>query len=159
MASEISYPIMVKSLTGSMRMGVQLVRSANDLQSTCTSFGYPAVLQKYIPIKYDYRVVVVNSKPLGALKRYCKEDYFLTTRKGGKRESVELPQEALGCAVRCTEKAGISFAGVDLLEDKNRFSCIEVNMSPQFRVFGKITQANVAGALCDFAQRKFQDQF
>lgn len=151
------YPIIAKNLDGSMGLKVRLLHNATELQTFTKEFGFPLLLQKYIPIRYDYRVMVVDGKPLGAMKRYNSGNDFLTVRAGGARECVELPQEALDVAVHSTRVAGLSVAGVDLLEHDGIFYRIEVNMSPQFRVFEKTTNINVAGAICEMAQRKFEE--
>lgn len=155
--NKYEFPLIAKNLDGSMGLKVRLLRNTMELRAFVEKFGFPLLLQKYIPIQFDYRVMVVDGKPLGAMKRYNSGDDFLTVRAGGVRESVELPEEALDVAVRSTEVAGLSIAGVDLLEHEGIFYRIEVNMSPQFRVFEKTTQVNVAGAICDLAERKYHE--
>jgi RimK family alpha-L-glutamate ligase len=152
-----TFPIIAKNLDGSMGLKVRLLHNTTELHAFVEKFGFPLLLQKYIPIQFDYRVMVVDGKVLGAMKRYNSRDDFLTVRAGGVRESVELPQEALDVALRSTAVAGLSVAGVDLLEHKGIFYRIEVNMSPQFRVFEKTTHINVAGAICDMAERRYHE--
>ena len=151
----VEYPIIAKSLEGSMGIKVRLLHNRLELDDFVQTFNFPILLQKYIPIQFDYRVIVVDGVPLGVMKRYNEGEDFLTVRAGGRREFVELPQQALDLAVHATEVAGLSIAGVDLLEHEDTYYRIEVNMSPQFRTFERVTQINVAGAICDMLQRKY----
>ena len=152
----VEYPIIAKSLEGSKGIKVRLLHNRGELDNFIQEFDFPVVLQKYIPIRFDFRVIVIDGIPLGVMKRYNEGEDFLTVRAGGKREAVVLPQQALDLAVHATQVAGLSVAGVDLLEHEGMYYRIEVNMSPQFRTFERVTQINVAGAICEMIQRKYQ---
>jgi ribosomal protein S6--L-glutamate ligase len=152
--AHIEYPKIAKNLESSMGKKVRLLNNEEELADFVEKFGYPILLQKYIPIEYDFRVMVVDGEVLGVMKRYNDGDDFLTIRRGGKRESVELPQEALDVALRATESAGLSVSGVDLLEHEGKYYRIEVNMSPQFKVFERITGVNVAEKIVEMVERK-----
>ena len=145
----VEYPIIVKGLDSSMGRKVNLVHNREELDASIEKFKYPIMLQQYVPIRCDYRVMVIDGEPLGAVVRYNKEGDFLTIRAGGKPEAVELPQEALDVAVRATEVAGLTVAGVDLLEHEGVYYRLEVNMSPQFKVFEHKTEVNVAEKIVD----------
>jgi len=155
--SSVTYPLIVKGLDGSQGRKVRLAESEEALHAYLQDkerFEYPIMLQKYLPIEYDYRVIVVDGKPLGAMKRYNKENDFLTIRAGGEREKVALSQEALDIAVRAAHVAQLDVAGVDLVEHEGVYYRLEVNMSPQFKVFERVTGENVAGAIVEMLTRK-----
>lgn len=152
------YPVIAKSLEGSKGLRVRLVHNRDELDEFVAKFDFPILLQKYIPITFDYRVMVVDGTVLGVMKRYNEGEDFLTVRAGGERESVELPESALNIAIHSANIAGLSIAGVDLLEHEGKYYRIEVNMSPQFRVFEEVTHVNVAGAICEMIQKKFNLQ-
>jgi ribosomal protein S6--L-glutamate ligase len=101
--------------------------------------------------------MVVDGEPVGAFARYNKEGDFLTIRPGGKRVPVTLPDEALDVAVRAAKATGLSVAGIDLLEHEGVFYRIEANMSPQFRVFEKVTGVNVAEKIVDCVLRQYNE--
>lgn len=154
----VEFPIIAKSLEGSMGIRVRLLRTRAELNEFIEKFDFPILLQKYIPITFDYRVIVVDGVALGVMKRYNEGEDFLTVRSGGRRECVELPPHALELATHCARVAGLSVAGVDILEHEGEYYRIEVNMSPQFRTFERVTECNVAGAICEMLQRKYQEQ-
>jgi len=157
--SSIEYPLILKGLDGSKGNKVGYVENKEkllELLEDTEKFGYPIILQKYIPIKYDFRVLVVGGKVLGVMKRYNSGDDFLTIRAGGKRESVELPQEALDIAVHAAKVAQLDIAGVDLVEYEGKYFRLEVNMSPQFRVFEEVTGVNVAGEIVQYIVGKHE---
>ena len=153
---EVEYPIIVKGLEGCKGKKVALAHSEKELLSCIDKFGYPVLLQKYIPIDCDYRAFVVDGEVLGAVVRYNTEDDFLTIRSGTKKVSIELPQEAKDVAIHATKVAGLLVAGVDLLEHEGKYYQIEVNMSPQFKVFERITEVNVAVKIVESIIRRYE---
>jgi len=151
----VEYPIIAKSLDGSMGTKVRLLCNEKEYDTFISDFGFPLLLQKYLPVAFDFRVIIVDGKILGGMKRYNDGNDFLTIRAGGEREEVTLPKEALDVALNATKASGLSVAGVDLLEYGGIFYRLEVNMSPQFRVFEKTTGVNVALAICEMVERKY----
>jgi glutathione synthase/RimK-type ligase-like ATP-grasp enzyme len=154
--AHIEYPIIAKSLEGSMGTKVRLLCNDEEYDTFIKNFGFPLLLQRYLPVAFDFRVLVVDGKVLGSMKRYNDGYDFLTIRAGGSREHVELPETALEIARKATEASGLSVAGVDLLEYEGTFYRLEVNMSPQFRVFEKITGVNVACAICEMIEKRYK---
>ncbi len=158
---DIEYPVIVKGTDGSMGKKVEFVKTEEELKELLLSknvFKYPVILQKYLPIDFDYRVMVVGGEVLGAMKRYKKDDDFLTIRAGGRRENVSLPEEALDVAIRSAKVSGLLIAGVDLVEYEGKYYRFEVNMSPQFRVFESVTGVNVAQKIVESIERKYTEK-
>jgi len=154
--THLEFPFIVKGLDGSMGKKVNLVHNTEEYRETIERYGYPVLLQQYVPITRDYRVMVVDGEVLGVMARSNTEKSFLTTCGGGKRECVELPEHALDIALRATKVSGLMVAGVDLLEWKGEYYMLEANMSPQFRVFERVTGVNVAEKILEAIVRRYE---
>jgi endo-1,4-beta-xylanase len=79
------------------------------------------ILQNFIPNDGDYRILVLNNKPVMAIKRVAAEGSHLNnTSQGGTASRVALdamPSEALDVAVRATRLAKLAVAGADIIID------------------------------------------
>lgn len=157
----LKYPVIVKGLDGSMGNKVDLIKTEEEFKEFLNDnkkFSFPLILQQYLQIDFDYRVMVVDGNVLGVMKRYKKEGDFLTIRAGGKREAVNLPEEALNVALRAAHASELTVAGVDLVEQGGVYYRLEVNMSPQFRVFERTTGVNIAEAIVRAVIKKYEEK-
>lgn len=75
--------------------------------------------------------------------------------KSGAGEKPDVSREEIeNLAVRATQALKAEFTGVDLLVDKNKLMIIEVNRSPQFQVFEKMTKVDVAKKIINYLTGK-----
>jgi ribosomal protein S6--L-glutamate ligase len=63
---------------------------------------------------------------------------------------VELSEEYINTAVRCTQILGLQVAGVDMLEGKDGPQVMEINSSPGLEGIETATGLDVAGAVIDY---------
>lgn len=141
------FPLVVKKLGIGSSMGkmVALVHTFEELQHFCATVSGPILLQEYHEIEYDTRVMVVGGKCLGGFDRHKLEPGdFITTRRGGSRDLTQLTPAQEVAAIEATELQGLAIAGVDMFMSNNKIYIIEVNSSPQFKVFERCTGVNVA---------------
>lgn len=153
----IPYPAILKKIDSSKGEGVRLVRDTEELWTIAEQLGFPVIVQQYVKIKSDYRVMVIGGRILGIMERFNTEEDFLTTRIGEGSRKADLPKEALEIAIRAAEACGISAAGVDMLEKDGKYYCIEINIWPQFKTFEKYTEINAAGAIIDHIVKEYED--
>ena len=93
----------------------------------------------------DIRVLVVNGKIIGAMKRKSQEDEWRSNvALGGKGEIFEITENLEKVASEAQKSLGMFFSGIDLLEENGDYIVLEVNRAPQFREFQKITNIDVA---------------
>lgn len=143
----LKFPLVVKKLGIGSSMGrmVSLVQTAEELETFCAATTGPLLLQDYYQIEYDTRVMVVGGKCLGGFDRFkFNSGDFITTRLGGSRDMTVLTSVQAAAAVEATKLQGLEIAGVDMFMSDNEIYIIEVNCSPQFKVFERCTGVNVA---------------
>jgi RimK family alpha-L-glutamate ligase len=146
-----TFPVVAKVLDSSMGRGVEKINNLNEALSFADSTSEDFLLQEYFEINYDTRVLVVGGKVLGGFNRFkVNSDNFLTTARGGKREVTLLSPEQIESAIESTKLQGLEISGVDMFIANNQIYIIEVNASPQFRVFEKITGVNVAQQIIEY---------
>jgi ribosomal protein S6--L-glutamate ligase len=146
--TRLTYPLVAKTLNDSMGRGVAKIDTVEALQTFALSAGETFLLQEYFELEYDTRVFVLGGKVLGAFNRYKPEcEDFLTTRPGGRRESVVVEAAVAAAAIEAAALQGLVMAGVDLFTKDGHVYILEVNVSPQFVRFEKATGINAAAAI------------
>jgi RimK family alpha-L-glutamate ligase len=102
--------------------------------------------QKYLPNRWDLRVIVIKGKVLGAIKRSAVGKEFRSNFSlGGQVESWDLSKNDRKIAQKVAKSCGLDYCGVDIMKDQNGNSFVlEVNRQCQFRGFEKATGINVA---------------
>lgn len=147
-----SFPLIAKSTRGSMGRTVHKVSSATELDAAIKKLGFPAIIQSFIDAGSDIRVLVVGGRVVGAFRRYSKTDDFLTTRPGGKREETTVTEEMEKYACNASRACELEIAGVDLIEGRDGIKVLEVNASPQFRMFEKVVGIDVAEVITKYIE-------
>ncbi len=91
----------------------------------------PYYLQDYIENDRDYRVFVLDGEAVGAIMRRS-EGFAHNIHQGGTGTAVAVTDEMAEIAIRAADAIGISYCGVDLLEEKGSFTVLEVNGTPNW---------------------------
>jgi len=116
--------------------------------------GY--IIQEYVPIDHDYRVMVIDGKALGVMKRYVPEKDFRTNIYGTKAEQVLLTKKLAKISIEATKAMNYDIAGIDILKQDGKFKIIEVNIAPEWQKFKKITGINPAQEIVKAALKKYK---
>jgi ribosomal protein S6--L-glutamate ligase len=144
----------VKPLFGSEGRGIVRV-SDPDLAlrtfRTLERIGAVLYLQKCIEHEgYDVRVLVLEGRTIGAIRRRSADDFRTNVSRNGRPEPHELTATEVDLALRAAEATGSRFAGVDLLYDlAGDVYVIEVNAVPGWRAFQRVTGIDVAGLVIE----------
>jgi glutathione synthase/RimK-type ligase-like ATP-grasp enzyme len=77
----------------------------------------------------------------------------LTTAKGGRRERAVLTEAQIAAALEATHLQELSIAGVDMFMSHGALYLIEVNESPQFRIFEKVVRVNAAQKIIEYISK------
>jgi ribosomal protein S6--L-glutamate ligase len=150
-------PVVLKLFRGSQGKGVILSENLSSLESILTAvwaIGYDIILQKYYPETRgeDIRILVLGDKIIGAMRRIPKKGEFRSNiHQGGKMKKVNLSHEEKDLAIRAVRVLGLNLAGVDIMRTSKGTLILEVNGSPGFEGLEKITGANIARQIIDFA--------
>jgi [lysine-biosynthesis-protein LysW]--L-2-aminoadipate ligase len=101
----------------------------------------------------DIRCIVVGDQAVTAIYRYSAENEWRTNvARGGKAELAKITKELEDLAIRAANAVGGGIVGVDMMEDKDRGLVVhEVNNTVEFHGASTVSQADIAGAMIDYA--------
>jgi ribosomal protein S6--L-glutamate ligase len=146
-------PVILKLQQGTQGVGVILADSYQSAESTLDtlwSLGQNILIQEYIgeAAGSDIRVLVIGGRVVATMKRVAQTgDFRANIHRGATGLVHRLTAEQERMALRAVKLLGLSIAGVDLLEGKDRPIVLEVNSSPGFQGLEKATGLDVAGEM------------
>ncbi|MBN1126972.1 MAG: RimK family protein [Sedimentisphaerales bacterium] len=140
---ELGFPCVLKQPDSSFSVGVKKVTTHEELQTHADRMldkSELIIAQEYLPTEFDWRVGVLDNKPLYVCRYYMAKDHWQIIRRdrlGRKHEgradtlTVEAaPPEVIKIALKATGAVGHGFYGVDIKQIGNRCYVIEVNDNP-----------------------------
>lgn len=160
---KIGFPIIIKTLVGSLGSGVYLaedVNKFNDVVDIIAEVNSNAsiICQEFIKenIGVDLRVLVIGGRVIRCMKRIAKEgDFKANFSRGGTVEPYEINEDIERIALASTKALGLDVSGVDLLIDKDGYKICEVNSSPGFTGMEQAYEGlNVAEEIYNFVKFK-----
>lgn len=147
------YPVILKTLEGSMGIGVVMIESESALNATVQLLFKldpmtDLLLQEYIETDYDVRVIILNGKVHGAIKRpVAKDDFRSNVSQGSVPESFELTELEKEECIKAAKLVDGIWCGTDFIPAKNREKekpiFIEINSSPGTEGYEKATGKNL----------------
>lgn len=152
-------PIILKLLEGTQGLGVILAETKKAAESVLEAFnGLEArvVLQEFVEEAKgaDIRILVVDGKVVGAMKRQAKEGEFRSNlHRGGTAELITLSEDEEDAAIKAATVMGLGVAGVDLLQSSRGPLILEVNSSPGLEGIETATKKDVARAIIRYVER------
>lgn len=139
----LGLPCILKQPDGAFSIGVVKIHSTQQLQETAAQFLQQSELilaQEYLPTAFDWRVGIVDRRPLFACKYFMAPDHWQIIKRQqevklceGQTSAVPLsqvPQFVLDTAQAAADLIGDGFYGVDLKQVGKRCYLIEVNDNP-----------------------------
>ncbi|MDZ7611588.1 MAG: RimK family alpha-L-glutamate ligase [Candidatus Moranbacteria bacterium] len=156
------FPMVIKPLEGSGGRGIFLISNKEEFNNFLKQNKLPGShheIQKYYQIKGDIRVLALEGKILGAIKRIPAKDGWITNySNGGNAINFECGEEIKQLALRVVNKTGLNYAGIDILMENNKPRVIELNEFAQFEGFEKATGINVAKKIVDAIMEKTKEK-
>jgi RimK family alpha-L-glutamate ligase len=149
---EFTYPLVLKTVSGSEGKGVVLCERKSHLEDIASFMEESrdprvnVILQEFVASSKgkDIRVIVVGGRPIGAMLRTATTGKFkANVAAGGSVEPFQTTPEVEWLAVESARLLGLEIAGVDILFDGDSYKVCEVNSSPGFEGFEKATGVNV----------------
>ena len=155
-------PAVAKTLTGSQGVGVMILESHNQTNTTLETLHKleaDVLIQQFIESgASDIRAIVVGNEVVVAMKRSGTKDFRANISQGGSGVKVELSTAEKALCVRAAHAVGLNFAGVDIIKDATGNTyCIEVNGNPGEKLIA-ITGVNYFEALVDYCASKEMKQ-
>ena len=147
------YPVIVKTIAGSLGVGVIKVDNEGALVSTVQIIdklepNLGVLVQEFVETKFDVRVIVIVGKVHGAIMRpVLKKDFRSNVALGSKPEKFELTELEKNVCERTAKSVSGLWVGVDLITSKDRENeepyIIEVNSSPGTKGYKDATKTNL----------------
>ena len=160
--SNIGYPAIIKTLSGSFGAGVFMAETRKQLKqlikmAEITNENYDIIIQEYIKDSYgkDLRVFVLNGKVVGCMMRQSTDDDCRANiTRGGEGIPYQITEEIEWLGGECARLLNLDVAGVDLLFDNGGYKICEVNSSPGFEGMDKYCKTNIAEQIVTYVKYK-----
>jgi glutathione synthase/RimK-type ligase-like ATP-grasp enzyme len=163
----LSLPCVLKQPDSSFSLGVVKVESEQELHARVNSLldkSELIIAQEYLPTEFDWRVGILDGRPLFVAKYFMAPGHWQIIRHGEqKHDFVEGPTQALSVgeapdrvvklALKAANLIGDGFYGVDIKQVGQRFYVIEINDNPN------VDAGNEDGVLKDALYREVMGVF
>jgi glutathione synthase/RimK-type ligase-like ATP-grasp enzyme len=141
---ELGLPCVLKQPDGSFSNGVIKVKDARELETELDKLinrSELVIAQEYTPTKFDWRIGVLDRKPLFACKYFMAKNHWqIYNWRAGKQSNTgnfetipltKVPHEVVEIALKAAGLIGDGLYGVDLKTlDDGRIVVIEINDNP-----------------------------
>lgn len=159
------FPIILKASTGTQTgVGVVIIESLRSLNAAVEMLSLhskylPLIIQEFIEIDYDVRVVVLDGRVLGTMKRevITDGDFRSNISLGAEASDIQLTEIEERDVLKAAEIVDGRLVGVDFIPAKNREKeqpyILEVNSMPGFGGIEKLKKGLVKEILEHFKDR------
>jgi len=160
---EFGWPVIAKHERGYQGKSVRKFETFKELKHFVKKINEKNVgmflWQKYLPTRWDLRVIVLDGKVIGSMKRSAVGDEFRSNFSlGGNVESWNLSEKDREIAEKVAKVCGLDYCGVDIMKDSAKQNgnsyVLEVNRQCQFQGFEKSTGINVAKAVVEMLLKR-----
>jgi glutathione synthase/RimK-type ligase-like ATP-grasp enzyme len=140
--AEFGYPMVLKMPEGSFSRGVYKVKDRAELKARLDELFSESALvlvQEYLFTEYDWRIGVLNGRPIYACKYMMARNHWQIYNHESKRfnsggfetlPTFEVPRAVLQAALKACDMIGNGLYGVDIKQRGNDVFVIEVNDNP-----------------------------
>jgi RimK family alpha-L-glutamate ligase len=150
--NELGGDVVVKPLFGSLGMGIARItnedvayRVFRALEMTKSVY----YLQEFIPHGgRDIRVFIIGDQVVASMQR-VSDDWKTNISSGGKAAPYTPSDEAVEMSLKASEKLGLTYTGVDIIETEDKSYVIELNSTPGWEGLQSVTDIDVTEALLD----------
>lgn len=140
----------LKTVRGNRGIGVSNIVGISSLFSVLETFhamkDQRFLIQKFINIKKEYRVLLTRNKILGILEKNPTQiDFRRNSSRSEFKLCKRLPQNLENLLLLKMTDLDLDYAGIDLYIDENdHFGIIEVNIVPGFEAMEERLKINIA---------------
>lgn len=140
---ELTLPVILKLPDSSFSLGVKKFSDWLSFEKEAHHFFFESdllIAQEYLVSDYDWRIGVLDKKPLFACKYFMVPSHWQVIHRtddgkelGGKVKCVpmsEVPEAVVAAAVSASNMIGSGLYGVDIKEKDGKVYVIEVNDNP-----------------------------
>ena len=138
----IDFPCVIKKPDGAFSQGVVKLNNQDELHKSLKKFFKSSdliLIQPFIPTEFDWRIGVIDNKPLFASRYFMAKDHWQiynwqsVLENEGEFDTVPLdkvPDGVIKTALKATRLIGDSLYGVDIKSINDKHYIIEVNDNP-----------------------------
>ncbi len=163
----LGLPCVLKQPDSCLSLGVVRVESPEELEATVLRLlegSELIVAQEYLPTDFDWRIGILDRRPLFACKYYMASGHWQIVRHDKEHSHYEegptvamalqdVPEQVIRIALRSANLIGDGFYGVDIKQAGRHCYVIEVNDNPN------VDAGNEDGILGDALYRNVMDVF
>ena len=150
----LNYPIIMKFPSGTHGKGVifaESYSSASSMVDALDVFDQPVIIQDYMNIKSDIRVIVAGKSVIGSMKRIAKADEVrANAHAGGDAEPFLVTPEIKHMSIEAAKKIKAEICAVDIIESDYGPQILEVNTSPGLQKITETTKKNIAKEIAKY---------
>ena len=170
---DIQFPCVLKKPDSAFSQGVVKLDDLKELQKSLTQFFKTSdliLIQPFIPTEFDWRIGVLDNKPLFACRYYMAKGHWQIynweasqQEIEGRHETIplhEVPEAVMKTAMKATRLIGDSLYGVDIKSHGDKHYVIEVNDNPNIdfgiedRVMGETLYQQIMSVFLQRIRRK-----
>jgi glutathione synthase/RimK-type ligase-like ATP-grasp enzyme len=141
-ASEIGFPCILKQPDSSFSQGVVKVESEAELKEATSALldkSDLVIAQEFVPTPFDWRIGVLDRKPIYACKYYMARRHWQIMKSQGEETDYgrvetfavgQAPRRVVSTAVKAANLIGDGLYGVDLKQVDRQVYVIEINDNP-----------------------------
>ena len=150
----LNYPIILKFPSGTHGKGVifaESASSANSMVDALEVFKQPILVQDYVDIKSDIRIIVAGNKIIGSMRRIAKGDEIrANSHLGGEAEPFIVTPEMKSMSIQAAKLIGAKICAIDIIESDYGPLILEINTSPGLQKITDITKKNIAKEMVEY---------
>jgi ribosomal protein S6--L-glutamate ligase len=162
-----SFPVILKTITGSHGSGVSIIESKRGLKSIIDMIikgddSDPVMVQEYVKESKgkDIRVFVVGKRIVGAMERIAQRrgEFRSNFHLGGRVRVAEMSTEEKRIAFKAVAACGLDIAGVDIIRTNSGPKILEVNANPGLEGITEATGRDIAGEIIKHAVKQSKNK-
>ncbi len=150
--NELGGDVVVKPLFGSLGMGITRITNEDVAYRVFRALEMAKsvyYLQEFIPHGgRDIRVFIIGDQVAASMQR-VSDDWKTNISSGGKAAPYTPSDEAVEMSLKASEKLGLTYTGVDIIETEDKSYVIELNSTPGWKGLQSVTDIDVTEALLD----------
>jgi len=157
--------VVYKPIMGSLGFGSMKFDNkdmAFNAYMTLERTGQPLLIQEYIgreenqPIR-DVRAFVIGDKVVAAMERTAQPGQWKTNiDQGAKPRAIKLTGELENLALKAAQTLGLVYAGIDILQTKEKPIILEANATPNWQSIQAVSKQNIARQITKHMSRTHQ---
>jgi len=156
---ELGRDVVLKPLFGSLGMGITRIsdedvayRVFRALEMTKSVY----YIQEFIPHGgRDIRVFIIGDQVVASMQR-VSDDWKTNISSGGKAAPYTPREDAVEMSLKASEKLGLMYTGVDIIETNDEAYVIELNSTPGWKGLQSVTDIDITEALIDHVISKLR---